>query len=159
VDDIELPKVRPSQARRNDLEGLASDVGTFLPKRLSKEGRRREQKLLEEVRIRVVVTKAGAVLEKLAVDYRFAAKRYEITRLVNEIDYYDSLIAVPQSKAGKDVAKQAVEQFVKDLYATIWDISQTMDEKTRVLIEKELYPEEQETRDWLDSLGVWLGRH
>jgi hypothetical protein len=158
VDNVKLPKVRPSSAARQDLQDLASDVDTFLPKTLSKQARKREQQALEETRIRVVVLKARGLLEKLAADYRFAAKRYELTRFIQEIDYYESLISLPQSKGGQKVAKQAVEQFIGDLYAFIWDLSATGDEQTRELIAKELYPAEQEEHDWLHSLGVWLDK-
>jgi hypothetical protein len=158
MDDIKLPQVRPSQARRQELQGLAGDLDTFLPTKLSKEGRKRQQKALEETKIRVVVLKASAVLEKLAEDYRFAAKRYAITRYIEDINYYENLISVPQSEAGRDLARQAVSQWLKDLFAFLWDLSAEMDDKTRTLVVKELYPEDEETRDWLDSLGAWMGQ-
>lgn len=158
MDDVKLPQVRPSQGKRQELQGLAGDLETFLPTRLSKEGRKRQQKALEEARIQVVVTKARAVLEKLTVDYRFAAKRYEITRYVEEIDYYEGLISVPQSAAGREVARQAVSQWIKDLYAFLWELSLTMDEHQQAMLKRDLYPEDEETRDWLDSLGAWMGK-
>lgn len=157
MDDIKLPQVRPSQNRRQDLQGLTGDLDTFLPDKLSKEGRKREQKALEEAHIQVVVTKARAVLEKLSVDYRITAKNYALTKYVQEIDYYDQLISLPQSEAGREVARQAVGQWIKDLYAVLWEFSATMDEQQRAMMARDLYPEEEEARDWLDSLGVWLG--
>lgn len=158
MDNIKLPTRRSSASVKQDLQGMAGDLDTFLPKRVSKQAKKREQAALEETRIRVIVLKARGVLEKLAVDYRFAAKRYELTKLIEEIDYYESLILLPQSKNGKLVAKQAVEQFIKDLYAFVWDISALGDEQTQELLRKELYPEKEEEADWLKSLGVWMAQ-
>lgn len=160
MDDIKLPAVRPSNTGRQDIDGLVGDVDRFLPKRPSRQAQKREQKALEEARIRVIVLKGRAVLEKMAVDYRFAAKRYELEKFIQEVDYYDTvLLQIPQSKAARAVAKQAVEQFVKDLYLFIWEVAALGDEQTTELLRKELYPpEEEEEQDWLKSLGVWLVR-
>jgi riboflavin biosynthesis pyrimidine reductase len=158
VDNIKLPKTRPSAAARQDFEGLTSDADKFLPKALSKQAQKRQVEALEETHIRVVVMKATALLEKLAADYRFAAKRYELARFIDEADHYQMLIDRAQTKGGKNVARQAVEQWTVDLYSFIWDLSKTADEHTRRLIEESLYPEKQEEQDLLKSLGVWLFR-
>ena len=157
MDDIKLPAVMPSHTGRQEIDGLVGDVERFLPKRPSRQAQKREQKALEEVRIRVIVLKGRAVLEKMAVDYRFAAKRYELEKFIREVDYYDAvLLQIPQSRAARAVAKQAVEQFVQDLYLFIWEVAALGDEQTTELLRKELYPLEEEEQDWLKSLGAWL---
>lgn len=150
-----LPKSRPT---RQDLSGLTSDVDQFLPRTLSKQGAKRERQALEETRIRVVVLKGLAILERLGADYRFNAKRYELTRFIDEADYYVSLIDRPRTEGGKNIARQAVQQFTDDLYLFIWGLSQDADESTRQLIAKDLYPEKEEERSWMQSLGIWLGK-
>ena len=157
-ENIKLPQVRPSQERRQELQGIAGDLDTFVPRRLSKAAQKREQKVLEETKIRLVVTKARAVLEKLSADYRVSANYYTLRRYVEEIDRYEELIFLPQSAAGQKLAAQAVEQWIKDLYAFLWDLSRTMDEQTQAMMAKDLYPDDVEVRDWLDSLGAWMGK-
>ncbi len=153
MDNLKLPKTRPSAAARHGLSGLTGDVDTFLPKTLSRQAQKRANQALEETYVRVVVTKCTAVMEQLLFTYRSSAKRYELTEFRNNLLYYQSLLDEPQPKAVKAVMEQAVQQFISDLYAYMWDLSQNADEETQKLI-LGLYPEKQEERDWLKNLGV-----
>ena len=155
MDNIKLPQVGRSD---QDLEGVTADTAQFLPTKLSRAMQKREQKALEETHLRVLIMKASGVLEKLATDYRFAARRYELTRLAEEIEYYDSLLSQPRSRGAQNVVKQAVEQFTKDLYVVIYDIATTSDKRTRELVKRELYPEPEEEvlHGWVKSLGLWI---
>lgn len=158
MDNLKLPKTRPSAAARQDLQSLTGDLDTFLPKTLSKQAQKRQLQVLEETQIRVVVTKATAVLEKLVFDYRVVAKRYELNRFHEELLHYQRLLDQEQPREVKNVMQQAVAQFITDLYTYMWDLSSTVDEQTRELIQKGLYPENEEERDWLDKLGIWMGK-
>jgi hypothetical protein len=157
MDNIKLPQVRRS---RQDLEGMTADTAEFLPRKLSKAMQKREQKALEETHLRALILKASGVLEKLAADYRLSARHYELTRFVEEIEYYDHLLSLPRSKGAQNVVKQAVQQFTEDLYRFIWDLAVTMDERTQELVKRELYPEPEEDvlQGWVKSLGLWMNQ-
>lgn len=156
VDNIKLPTTRPSRAARQDFEGLTNHPEDFLPVKLTKQTEKRITKAREEVLISVVVLKGKALLEKLAADYRFAAKRYELERLIREADYYQSLVDVAKTKGGKTIARQAIKQWTIDLYTFIWELSQSSDEQVQELIRRDLYPETEEERSWLQQLGIWM---
>ena len=157
MDHHKLPAVKRSDRWHEEYRELAGDVATYLPHTISKQAAKREQQTLEETRLRLLLMKAGAVLEKLAVDYRLAARRYALLRLLEEADYYVSLLDKPRAKEAKNLAMQIVQQFTDDLYRTIVEIAQNADQQTLAVLRLELYPKDEEERSWLQSVGLFLG--
>lgn len=134
--DRSLRSVRPRELKplqRYPEMPTAPAVGAF-------PQHEQEEDVAREVRLRAAVDVGHAILEKLAVDHAAWARTYAARAQMDALDSLMAMLDEPRTGAARHYAQQIIYRHIEAFYEDVALLLQTVSDKTRQLVEKELYP-------------------
>lgn len=139
------------QDTRNELAGMPS-VESYLAGTRSDK---REKQAIQEVRLRAAIMVGRGILDKMAMDYRFAARAYAFRRLDAAFAEMLAVLDEPRSKVHRDYTEDLVHNSVQELYREIMALLRASGREIEELIDKPLYPENEDEKLWWQQLGLF----